>query len=68
MDFADEAQMLTESHLEKSLRSRKTLTIPFSGRCLSCEEPVDGERRFCDSECRSDWEDALKRKFIAGST
>lgn len=63
MDFADKAQELTEIHIEQSLRSRKTLTMPFSGACLACEEPVEGKRRFCNSTCRADWENELKRKF-----
>lgn len=63
MDFADEAQQITEAHIEKSLRDRPKLTIPFSGVCLSCEEPVEGERRFCDAGCRHDWEIARKRQF-----
>ncbi len=62
-DVVDEAQEVTEAFIAQSLRNRKTLTIPFSGVCLSCEEPVEGQRRFCDSECRADWENELKRKF-----
>lgn len=61
IDFADEAQQRTENHLEAALNARKTLTVPFSGKCLSCQEPVV-ERRFCDSHCREDYERTQKRK------
>lgn len=55
IDFGDEAQAINEKHLEVALSSRKKLTVPFSGFCLSCEEPI-GQRRFCDSTCREEWE------------
>lgn len=61
IDFADEAQQRTEIHLQASLKARKTLTVPFSGNCLSCHEPVS-ERRFCDSYCREEYENTQKRK------
>lgn len=64
MDFGDEAQLRTEQHLETQLKKRKTLTVPFSGSCLSCDEPV-GERRFCDSDCREDWEKKQKLKAFS---
>lgn len=62
-DLADLAQDLTETRLEQSLRNRTTLSIPFSGVCLSCQEPVQGKRRFCDAGCREDWEQERRRKF-----
>lgn len=27
-----------------------------TGRCLFCEESVTDGRRWCDAECRDDWE------------
>lgn len=63
MDFADEAQTRSENLLAQQLANRQTLTIPFSGVCLSCEEPLTEKRRFCDSECREDYERERKRKM-----
>ena len=62
MDFADDAQFRTEAHIDAALKRRQTLTVPFSGFCLSCKEPV-GKRRFCDSNCREDYEARLKTKM-----
>ena len=64
MDSADEAQMLIDSRIEDAIRSRKTLSLPFSGFCLSCQEPI-GARRFCDADCRSDYEAGLRRRAIS---
>ena len=60
-DFADEAQQINEDFLEMSLRNRPKTTIPFSGFCLHCEEPVI-QRRYCDSTCREAHE--LKQRRI----
>lgn len=60
-DMADIAQDFTEQALKKSLDKRKTLTVPFSGSCLACNEPV-GERRYCDSHCRDIHEQEMRRK------
>ena len=62
-DFGDEAQELTEQHLNHSLQKRKTLTVPFSGFCLNCGESV-GQRRYCDATCRQEHEETMKRKSM----
>ena len=59
-DFADDAQAISDAYLNQSLNKRRTLTIPFSGFCLCCNEPVV-ERRYCDSDCRELHEQKLRR-------
>jgi hypothetical protein len=61
LDIADNAQAVIELHLQQSIDNRKSLSIPFSGSCLCCQEPVI-ERRFCDSFCREDYEQRVLRK------
>jgi hypothetical protein len=61
-DIIDQAQELSETRLAESLSKRKTLTIPFSGSCLSCGEPVE-ERRYCDASCREDHEEKMRRNM-----
>lgn len=62
IDFGDEAQLRSEQHLAESLARRSTLTVPFSGKCMTCEEPV-GQRRFCGPECREEFSQKQKLKF-----
>lgn len=62
MDIADNAQVLIEEAVETAIKSRKVLSIPFSGRCLACDEPL-GQRRYCDSHCREDHERSILQKF-----
>jgi hypothetical protein len=61
IDFGDEAQERQETFLRRSLDTfrNNNASIPYSGVCLHCSEPVD-QKRFCDSFCREHWE--LNRK------
>lgn len=63
LDLADIAQEQIETTLEHKLARRSTLTIPFSGFCLSCSEPV-GQQRYCDADCRCNHEALLRRRMI----
>jgi len=60
LDQVDEAQIIQETHISAALSNRNKLTIPFSGRCMCCDEPVD-QRRFCDADCRISYEKELIR-------
>lgn len=60
-DIVDQAQDLVDSNIQSALQNRKVLSVPYSGACLSCGEPVT-ERRYCDSFCREEHEASLKRR------
>lgn len=36
--------------------ARKPEAPPFSGLCLNCDEPTEFPHRWCDIDCRADWE------------
>lgn len=53
-DVADEfIQRATEAAIAAA-RSNK-LDAPYIGKCLYCEEPI-AEKRWCNPECRDNWE------------
>ncbi len=58
MDDADLANRFTELNLKTSLyASRKDEPdVVATGECLFCEAPVPAGRRWCDADCRDDWE------------
>jgi hypothetical protein len=64
-DPADQAQIITDRHLDHALRSFVPKIVPFSGFCLHCEEPVENAR-FCGASCRSDFEKNLHQRRMAG--
>lgn len=55
MDEADAADLTMEQALSSALAKRQATLIPV-GRCYSCNEGVEGNRRFCDKDCLEDWE------------
>lgn len=52
-DLATERERL---YREAALRARKPMGPKPSGFCLNCGEPVRPPRRWCDKDCRDDWE------------
>lgn len=57
-DFVDDAQVITE-HLLKvaAYQSRRDEpNIAANGFCHYCFEPIALPRRWCDANCRDEWE------------
>lgn len=63
-DLIDEANETAELFLSNSLRkSQQSARIaPHAiGTCLSCGEFVATDLRWCDADCRDDWQAAQDR-------
>ena len=58
MDEADMTQAREQFvELENRYKSRRlTTTATATGECLFCEAPVDPPRRWCNAQCRDDWQ------------
>lgn len=68
MDEAD----LAQDHIEKTLalqiaQARAKAAQQPSGECLNCGEPLGEGRRYCNSECREDFEAREKGRQRSGS-
>ena len=61
MDVIDQGCERAERDLGLALQVRKPEGPSATGICLFCGEPVGGGVRWCDAECRDDWERALRR-------
>jgi len=55
-DIVDDAQKREEELLAKALATRKPAGPVPCGFCYNCEEPVHPDARWCDLECKADWE------------
>lgn len=54
------AEQFQEEQLIRAIeKARSELTEP-TGICLNCEEKLEGTRRFCNAECREDYESRSK--------
>ena len=56
MDIADLAQIQVERLAHQELSARKPAAPPATGACLWCDAPLADGRRWCDTDCRDDWE------------
>ncbi len=54
MDEADYAQ--EKADFLASLPRVSTSPLPPTGFCYNCDEPLVDGRKFCDNDCRDDWE------------
>lgn len=64
-DNADRAAERTELILNAGLSHRAPEPPPATGRCLNCEEPLDAGMRWCDADCKEDWERRQAKKQAA---
>lgn len=61
-DIVDAAQAAEEAYAREAL-SRRSTEIPHGvGLCLNCGAAVEGEKRWCDDECRDDYERFIYRR------
>jgi hypothetical protein len=54
-DDADRADAQIEQQLEAA-RSVRQPSLSYTGRCHYCGAITGGGRRFCDADCRDDWQ------------
>lgn len=55
-DLSDLATAFEGKYLESALSERKPNAPKPCGHCLNCEAPLPEGRRWCDADCRDDWE------------
>lgn len=65
MDEADRASARETQQREDALK-RRYPTLPDTGCCHWCGEITGGGRRFCDVDCRDDWQRARSARQTAG--
>lgn len=59
-DIIDKGNETADFFLDKALQERKRIakvaTPHGVGMCLNCGAEVDGDRRWCDADCRDQWQ------------
>lgn len=56
MDIADIADKDVERALQDALNNKRPSGPEYTGKCLFCDEQVEAPKRWCDAECRDQWE------------
>ena len=68
-DEADIANERVELFTLAALKIRRPVGPTPNGRCYNCAEPIATNLRWCDNDCRDDWEKrkcAQTRQFVDG--
>jgi hypothetical protein len=55
-DIIDQANDLIEREMAARLSARRASPMPPTGECYNCGEQLDGDRRFCDADCRDQFD------------
>lgn len=55
-DLASDREATDTALALKAARERTEPPMPPNGHCYNCGEPVPTDARFCDCDCRDDWQ------------
>jgi hypothetical protein len=66
MDIADLAQIQNEQLDALRVGAHKPVAPPANGTCLWCGAPLAGKQRWCDADCRDEWEHAERCRATRG--
>ena len=68
MDDADKASDQEQMAIKAAIKSVRwhSKPLPALGCCYYCSEPLKGGERFCDTDCRDDYERQEKSKARNG--
>lgn len=56
MDIVDAAQAAEDAQLRAAVSRTTYPRLAATGACHNCGAPVDPDERWCDGDCRDDWE------------
>lgn len=61
MDEIDQAQQLSQDFAERAIEANRRPLHKLQARqkCYNCNEPLEGEKLFCDDDCRDDWQERM---------
>jgi hypothetical protein len=62
MDDADRATPEIERYVLEAARQKRPPGPVPTGRCLHCDEIVGDDQRWCDAQCRDNWELTASRR------
>jgi len=66
-DDADRSDLKIEAAILDGVRkARAAAALPWTGYCLNCEAEVVEQLRFCDADCRDDFERLERARRLRG--
>lgn len=66
-DIVDEANELAQQAVENAIESARKATpeAKATGKCLNCGYHVPPGHRWCDADCREDWQKSNTKPYGA---
>jgi hypothetical protein len=64
-DIIDQGNVAAELHLRAALSQRAPEGPAPTGYCHNCEARLAPRQRWCDTNCRTDWERAKRAQAMA---
>lgn len=58
----DNNEHITEMNIASIRKEAAKTEAPVTGSCLYCGEGLTGKARWCDQDCRDDWEAERRAK------
>ncbi len=55
-DIVDKAEHASNAFFQEALNNKAKEAPGHTGFCLNCNEEVEHPLRWCDTDCRDDWE------------
>ena len=62
IDNANDLVALAEDTALKNIRANLKPEAEYTGECLWCSEELPKPKRWCDADCRNDWERDKRRR------
>lgn len=68
MDEIDRSQLQQEAMLAAQISAarKQTAGLAYTGHCHNCGDVTSEERRFCDADCRLDYDTRRKAALRSG--
>jgi len=62
-DIVDKAEHASNAFFNEALNNKAEEAPEHTGECFNCGEPLAAPMRWCDTDCRDDWE-KINNKYI----
>lgn len=67
VDRASHEEQIALDAAIRAAREKKVPQLKAIGRCYNCDEELEGDQRFCDGDCRDDYDHRMNRRRLNGT-
>lgn len=60
-DIVDQSHDIEQAFFRSALTTKRPEGPPPKGCCYACDAPLNNDQRFCDADCRDDYQAEQRR-------